>query len=128
MTVQSTGSVQGRWSCSRRDFGTVLWVSFLGACLGSLIIFGLLDPEAMTSAWTENWDMGREWGYTLGFGFLWLVSFVSAGLTIYMVRTGPCSGYSAGLDPMRPVTHIKASEEGAPGLEGGKVVIHEETQ
>jgi len=127
MTAQSATSIQGRWSCSRRDFGTVLWVSFLGACFGSLIIFGLLDPEAMTGAWTEKWDMGREWGYTLGFGFLWMVSFVASALTIYMVRTGPCSGYAAGLDPQRPVAEKRSSNQAVPGLKDGKVVGHDES-
>lgn len=118
MNTQSTGTTQGHRSWSRRNFGAVLWVSFLGACFGSLIIFGLLDPEAMTGAWTEKWDMGREWGYTLGFGFLWMVSFITSALTVYML---------AGPNPQQPVVEVKTSKQGAPGLRNGKVVGHDET-
>lgn len=108
----------------KRDIGIVLWVSFLGASLGSLIIFGLLDPQAMTGAWTEKWDMGREWGYTLGFGFLWMICIVTAALTLYMVRTGPESVHSENL---QPATGIKSPEQGVPGLKDGKVVGHEDS-
>lgn len=109
----------------KRDIGIVLWVSFLGACLGSLVIFGLLDPQAMTGAWTEKWDMGREWGYTLGFGFLWVICIVTAALTLYMIRTGPDGVNSANF---QPTTGIKPPEQGVPGLKGGKVVGHEDSQ
>ncbi|MCF6264332.1 MAG: hypothetical protein L3J24_12200 [Xanthomonadales bacterium] len=106
----------------KRDIGIALWVSFLGASLGSLVIFGLLDPQAMTGAWTEKWDMGREWGYTLGFAFLWVVCIVTAALTLYLVRTGPDSVH-AGVQ----VAGIKLPEQGVPGLKGGKVVGHEDS-
>lgn len=108
----------------KRDIGIVLWVSFLGACLGSLVIFGLLDPQAMTGAWTEKWDMGREWGYTLGFAFLWVVCILTAALTLYMLRTGP-DGVNATSLPS--ATGIKSPEQGVPGLKGGKVVGHEDS-
>ncbi len=126
MKLKNVSTPPGRWPRGVRDFGIVLWVSFLAACVGSLIIFGLLDPEAMTNAWTENWDLGREWGYTLGFGFLWFVCLIAAALTIYMVRTGPQQGYASGLDPQRPVVEIKTADQGVPVLKEGKVVDHDE--
>lgn len=118
--------VPGRWTSARRDMGIIIWISFLAACLGSLIIFGLLDPQAMTSAWTENWDMGRKWGYTLGFGFLWLITFISASLTVFMLRSGPRKGYSTGADGDRPVSQANETDANILDLKDGKVVRNDQ--
>ena len=79
----------GRWGMCKRDFGTALWIAFLGACLGSFVIFALLDPEALNEAWVLPWEMGSRLAYSLGFLFLYLVSLFASGLTIFMIRTGP---------------------------------------
>ena len=71
-----------------------LWIAFLGACLGSFVIFALLDPEALNEAWVLPWEMGSRLAYSLGFLFLYLVSLFASGLTIFMIRTGPRRGHA----------------------------------
>ncbi len=88
--------VPGRWNHRQRDLGIISWISFLSACVGTVIIFAVLDPEALNDAWVLPWQMGRELAYSLGFLFLLLVSLLASGLTVFMIRTGPAKGHYHG--------------------------------
>ena len=90
--------VPGRWTRRQRDIGVVIWVSFLAASVGTLIIFALVDPRAVTDSWSLKWEISSKLGYSLGFAFLWVVCFLASALTAFMMRTGPRRGHARGRD------------------------------
>lgn len=68
--------------------GAVVWPSFLGACLASLLFFGSFDPQPLASQLLGE-DAGRLAGYTLGFFFFWLICASASALTAYLLVTRP---------------------------------------
>ncbi len=94
---RNTGKrIPGRWTRLQRDFAIVGWVSFLTASAGTMVIFALVDPAALTEAWALRWKIGRTLGYSLGFAFLWAITAASAALAVFMIRTGPRRGHARG--------------------------------
>ena len=110
--------IPGRWSRQKRDIGTIVWISFLAACVGTFVIFAVMDVDALNDAWVLPWEMGRRLAYSLGFLFLFLVSLIASGLTIFMIRTGPKSGHASGTG-RRPPPEIRSPEEENPDLDIG---------
>lgn len=108
----------GRWSRRKRDIGIVVWISFLAACAGTFVIFAVLDPDALNDAWVLPWEMGRRLAYSLGFLFLFVVSLIASGLTVFMIRTGPDRGYATGKGG-RPPPEIRSPGEDNPDLDLG---------
>ena len=113
-----SGELPGRWSRRKRDIGISIWIAFLSACAGTFVIFAVLDPEALNDAWVLPWEMGRRLAYSLGFLFLFVVSLIASGLTIFMIRTGPRSGHATGRG-RRPPPEIRSPEENNPDLDIG---------
>lgn len=113
-----TEELTGRWCRWKRDVGTVVWISFLAACVGTFVIFAILDPDALNDAWVLPWEMGRRLAYSLGFLFLFVVSLIASGLTVFMIRTGPDSGHASG-EGRRPPPEIRSPEEDNPDLDLG---------
>lgn len=74
------------WSRSRRDIAAVLWASFLAACAGSVLFFGMIDPLDLAGITTPSWDISRMTGYAIGFLFLWVLCALSALLTRFLLR------------------------------------------
>jgi hypothetical protein len=106
----------GRWSQRKRDAGIVVWISFLAACVGTFVIFAVLDPEALNDAWVLPWEMGRRLAYSLGFLFLFMVSLIASVLTAFMIRSGPSSGHARGRG-RRPPPEVHPPEEDNPDLD-----------
>jgi len=99
-------AVQGRWNRRKRDIGLIIWISFLAASVGTLVLFAVLDPEALRDAWVLPWEIGRKLAYSLGFLFLFAISALATSLTVFMIRTGPRSGHHHGKG-RRPPPEIK---------------------
>jgi hypothetical protein len=117
VTKESQG-IPGRWGKRKRDIGTIVWVSFLSACAGTFAIFAVMDPDALNDAWVLPWEMGRRLAYSLGFLFLFVVSLIASGLTVFMIRTGPESGHATGKG-RRPPPDIRSPDEDNPDLDIG---------
>ena len=71
-----------------RRVGIVVWCSFLAAGAGTTVTFAFLDPamiplEAVPLFWQNRLSI-----YAIGFFIFWMMSALSAALTLYMVRTG----------------------------------------
>ncbi len=115
---QDATELPGRWGRRKRDIATVVWVSFLSACVGTFVIFAVMDPEALNDAWVLPWEMGRRLAYSLGFAFLFVVSLIASGLTVFMIRTGPRSGHASGRG-RRPPPDIRSPDENNPDLDLG---------
>jgi len=113
-----TQGIPGRWSRRKRDIGTVIWISFLSACVGTFVIFAVMDADALSDAWVLPWEMGSRLAYSLGFLFLFTVSLIASGLTVFMIRTGPPSGHAAGKGRSAP-PEIQSPEENNPDLDLG---------
>ena len=110
----------GRWDQRRRDIAVIAWISFLAACVGTFVIFALLDPEALNDAWVLPWEMGRKLAYSLGFAFLFCVSGLASALTVFMIRTGPKPGHRRGSgDRPAPIVKPAAAEDPELGLDPG---------
>jgi hypothetical protein len=108
----------GRWNRKKRDIGIMVWIAFLSACVGTFVIFAVMDPEALNDAWVLPWEMGRRLAYSLGFLFLFIVSLIASGLTVFMIRTGPGRGHASGKGRRKP-PEIRSPEEDNPDLDLG---------
>jgi hypothetical protein len=105
-----------RWNRRKRDLSVTLWVAFLAASFGTFVLFGLIDPGDVESALMDQWDFSRKVAYSVGFGFLFLVSAVAAGLTAFMIRTGPAQGHASGQGG-KPPPEIVDPTENNPDLD-----------
>ena len=113
-------NIPGRWSQRRRDIGISIWIAFLAACIGTFVIFAVMDPEALNDAWVLPWEMGRKLAYSLGFLFLFIVSLIASSLTVFMIRTGPSRGHASG-QGKRPPPEIRSPTEDNPDLDIGNL-------
>lgn len=70
---------------------SILWPSFLVACLSTMLFFAFFDPAdlGMISGYP---DISRLAGYTIGFFVFWLFSGLSSILTSYFRR--PCDRFN----------------------------------
>ena len=104
--TEAQQELPGRWCMCKRDFGS------------TFVIFAVLDVNALNEAWVLPWEMGSRLAYSLGFLFLYLVSLLASGLTIFMIRTGPRRGHARG-EGRRPPPEIRSPEENNPDLDLG---------
>lgn len=111
----SEPSLPGRWSRSKRDWGVSIWIAFLSASAGTFVLFALVDPEALGTAWVLGWETGLRLTYGLGFAFLFAVSLVAARLTGFMIRTGPRRGHAKGRG-RKPPPEVHDPAENNPDL------------
>lgn len=119
--TQKDQNIPGRWNRRQRDLGVIAWISFLSACVGTFIIFAVLDPEALNDAWVLPWEMSPKLAYSLGFLFLLLVSLLASALTVYMIRTGPAKGHYHGKGRrVPPQIDPHAAEDPALELDPGE--------
>jgi hypothetical protein len=88
--------LEGRWGRQKRDWGVSIWIAFLAACVGTFVLFALIDPELLGDSWVMGWATGLRLTYGLGFGFLFFVALIATRLTTYMIRTGPRRGHVRG--------------------------------
>ncbi len=116
--MNESRELPGRWSRRKRDIGIALWTAFLTACIGTFVIFAVLDPDALNDAWVLPWEMGRRLAYSLGFLFLFIISLIASVLTVFMIRTGPQSGHAGG-EGRRPPPVIRSPDENNPDLDIG---------
>ena len=111
--------MQGRWNRKRRDWAVSLWVAFLATCAGTFILFALIDPVRLGEAWVPDWHTDLRLTYGLGFFFTYLVAFIAARLTAFMIRTGPRRGHARGKGRRKPPP-VRDPAELNPDLRGEK--------
>jgi len=75
-----------RWPRVWQDLAAILWCSFLAACAGSVVFFGMVDPQELAAITTPSRDISRMTGYAIGFFFLWSVAGCAAVLTRMLLR------------------------------------------
>ncbi|MGH1543320.1 MAG: hypothetical protein ACRBHB_23150 [Arenicella sp.] len=68
--------------------GIVIWVSFVGASIATMLFFATFDPELLASFATYPIELSRTAGYSLGFLLFWLL-LASNGLIIAWMTLNP---------------------------------------
>ncbi len=81
--------MQEPWSRNRQAVAIALWVSFLAAAVGTMVLFAYIDPDMLGYATHGKLDVGRHLGSAIGFFFLWFICAGAAAVTAYLVRTAP---------------------------------------
>lgn len=72
---------------AQRDVFVIGWCSFLVAAAGTMVFFAFVDPLALGDVTEPPIQVSRMTGYAIGFFFFWLLTAVSALLTVYLIRT-----------------------------------------
>ena len=108
--------VDRRWSMRQRDWAVAFWIAFLASAAGAFVLFGLINPLDMVSAWADQYDIGIRLAYGLAFVFLYLLCLLASALTVFMIRTGPRRGHSKG-EGRRPKAEIHHHADSNPGLD-----------
>lgn len=76
------------WSLLREDAAVAAWVSFLVACLFTMLFFGFIDPLELADILRHPWWLPNVMTtYALGFFGFWAIAALAAGLTAYMLDT-----------------------------------------
>jgi len=73
-------------SAGGRAIAAVAWCSFLAAAVGTMICFGLVDPQAVRWEDAPSWWTGRVRIYSLGFFLFWIIAAASSTLTYMLMR------------------------------------------
>jgi hypothetical protein len=88
------------WSPRTQGISAALWTSFLVACFETMIVFAFLDPVTLGfEGLAPSLAALRPMFYGCGFFLFWSFAFIAAGLTAYMVETGPRAGSPAAGSP-----------------------------
>lgn len=79
-----------QWSRLREAVGVVVWSSFLGACVETMLFFACFDPLLLASDDVPPiWLAHRPTAYAVGFFFFWACSAIAAAITAYLIESGP---------------------------------------
>lgn len=108
--------INRRWNQRQRDWAVVIWISFLAASAGSVVLFGLVSPVDIAGIWVDEYEIGMGLAYGLVFAFLFLLCLLASTLTTYMIRTGPASGHATG-QGRRSKPHIHDPSASNPDLD-----------
>jgi hypothetical protein len=74
------------WPRDRQKLGVLVWISFLTACVFSVLLFAFVDPLTIVDALNCPYIASRNSGYAVGFAFLWLQGLLSGWLILRLVR------------------------------------------
>lgn len=75
------------WSRRAQAVAAVLWPSFLAAAFATMLCFAFVDPAAMPDALSLAVEFSRMTGYAIGFFFFWLITAISSGMSVFLLRT-----------------------------------------
>jgi len=78
-----------QWSRNRQAVATVVWISFLTAAIATMVFFAVFDPTELAGELGNEFDVGRQAGYAIGFFFFWALTALASGITAWLVRTAP---------------------------------------
>jgi hypothetical protein len=87
------------WSRDTQKLAVLSWISFLSACVFSMIFFAFVDPLVLVDAINVDFIEGRNSGYALGFFFLWANGWLAGWCTMRLIRRkrrGPAAGQYPG--------------------------------
>jgi len=95
--------IPAAWSSLSQGISVALWTSFLVACVETMIIFAFFDPATLgVDGPAPSPGALRPLLYGCGFFVFWSFSFIAAGLTAYMMHTGPRTTWRAPDSTVKP--------------------------
>ena len=68
-----------------RRIGVVLWISFVAACVATMVFFAMFDPETLGQVTTWPITLSRLQGYSIGFMLFWILTAATAAVTAFML-------------------------------------------
>ena len=78
-----------QWTRDKQAIFTVVWISFLGAAVATMVFFAFFDPVELGGLINEDLQFSRDAGYAVGFFFFWALCALCSGVTAFLVRTAP---------------------------------------
>lgn len=74
------------WSRDTQKFAVLTWISFLSACVFSVLLFAYVDPLIIVDAIDVSFIESTNAGYAIGFFFLWAHAWLSGWMVLRLVR------------------------------------------
>jgi len=68
---------------ARRLMMTTLWPSFIMACVSTVVLFSLVDTEAIVHG--ANAELSNEFVYSIAFFIFWLLGALTSALTALLM-------------------------------------------
>jgi len=84
--------LQQDWSRDTMKLAVLSWISFLTACLFTMIFFAFVDPLVLVDAININAIESSNAGYAIGFFFFWANGWIACWYSQRLIRrkrTGP---------------------------------------
>lgn len=74
------------WSRDTQKLAILSWISFLSACVGSVLLFAYLDPLIIVDSLGLAAIDSSNAGYAIGFFSIWAYTWISGWLVLRLVR------------------------------------------
>jgi hypothetical protein len=74
------------WSRHTQKLAALSWISFLTACVFTMLFFAFVDPLVLVDALNVEAIESRNAGYAIGFFFFWANGWIACWCTLRLVR------------------------------------------
>jgi len=74
------------WTRDTQKLAVLSWMSFLSACVSSVLLFAYIDPLVIVDGINVAFIESANAGYAIGFFFLWAHAWISGWLVLRLVR------------------------------------------
>ena len=74
------------WSRDTMKLAVLSWISFLTACVFTMLFFAFVDPLVLVDALNAEAIESRNAGYAIGFFFFWANGWIAGWYTLRLVR------------------------------------------
>ena len=82
----TTAPVSPDWPRDTVKLAVLSWISFLTACVFSVLFFAYVDPLLLVDAINVEAIESRNSGYAIGFFFFWANGWIAGWYTLRLVR------------------------------------------
>jgi hypothetical protein len=74
------------WTRDTQKLAVLSWISFLTACIFTMLFFAFVDPLVLVDALNVDAIESRNAGYAIGFFFFWANGWIAGWYTLRLVR------------------------------------------
>jgi hypothetical protein len=74
------------WTRHTQKLAALSWISFLTACVFTMLFFAFVDPLVLVDAINIEAIESRNAGYAMGFFFFWANGWIAGWYTLRLVR------------------------------------------
>ena len=79
-------AVSPEWTRHTQKLAALSWISFLTACVFTMLFFAFVDPLVLVDALNIQAIESRNAGYAIGFFFFWANGWIAGWYTLRLVR------------------------------------------